>query len=61
VAQTIKNLPTVWENWVQSLGCEDLLEMGMATHSIYLPGEFHGQRSLAGHSPWVQSWTRISD
>ena len=24
----------------------------MATHSVFLPGEFHGQRSLAGYSPW---------
>ena len=35
--------------WVQSLGWEDPLETGMATH--YLPGESHGQRSLAGYSP----------
>ena len=31
---------------------EDPLEEGMATHSVFLPGESHGQRSLAGHSPW---------
>ena len=24
----------------------------MVTHSVSLPGEFHGQRSLAGYSPW---------
>ena len=24
----------------------------MATHSIFLPGESHGQRSLVGYSPW---------
>ena len=24
----------------------------MATHSIFLPGESHGQRSLMGYSPW---------
>ena len=29
------------------------LEKGMATHSIILAGEFHGQRSLVGYSPWV--------
>ena len=28
------------------------LEEGMATHSIFLHGEFHGQRSLDGYSPW---------
>ena len=37
---------------VISLGQEDPLEKGMATHSSILPGEFHGQRSLAGYSPW---------
>ena len=40
------------ETWVQSLGWEHPLEKGMATHSSFLPGEFHGQRSLAGYSPW---------
>ena len=33
VAQTVKNLPTMRETWVRSLGCKDLLEEGMATHS----------------------------
>ena len=47
----IKNLPAKQETWVQSLGWEDLLEEGKATHSSILPGELHGQRSLAGHSP----------
>ena len=36
VAQLIKNPPTVQEPWVQSLGCEDPLEKGMATHSNIL-------------------------
>ena len=36
---------------VQSLGQEDPLEKGMATHSSILPGESHEQRSLAGYSP----------
>ena len=40
------------ETWVQSLGWKHPLEKGMATHSSFLPGEFHGQRSLAGYSPW---------
>ena len=40
------------ETWVQSLIWEDPLEKGMATHSSILAGEFHGQRSLAGFSPW---------
>ena len=33
VAQTVKDLPAMWETWVQSLGWEDPLEEGMATHS----------------------------
>ena len=40
------------DTWVQSLGQEDPLEEEMATHSSILPGESHGQRSLAGYSPW---------
>jgi len=36
VAQTVKNLPTVWETWVRSLGWEDPLEEGMKTHSSIL-------------------------
>ena len=38
VAQTVKNLPTIWETWVWSLGWEDLLEKGIATHSSILAG-----------------------
>ena len=32
----VKNLPAMWEIWVQSLCCEDLLEKGMSTHSSIL-------------------------
>ena len=51
MARLIKNLPAMQEIWVQSLSWKDPLEKGMATHSIILPGEFHGQRSLVGYSP----------
>ena len=40
------------ETQVWSLGQEDPLEEGIATHSSFLPVEFHGQRSLAVYSPW---------
>ena len=40
----------MWETWVRSLGWEDLLEKGKATHSSILAWKIHGQRSLA--SPW---------
>ena len=36
VAQTVKNLPAVREIWVRSLGWEEPLEKGMATHSSIL-------------------------
>ena len=39
------------EMWVQSLGQEDSLEKEIATHSVFLPGKSHGQRSLEGCSP----------
>ena len=52
MAQTVQNLPAMQETWIQSLGWEDALEKEMATHSTFLPGKSHGQRSLAGSSPW---------
>ena len=36
VAQLVKNLPVMWETWVQSLDWEDPLEKGKATHSSIL-------------------------
>ena len=44
MAQKVKNLPAVQETWVQSLGQEDLLEKGMATHSSI----------LAWRIPWTE-------
>ena len=52
MAQRVKNLSARQEARVQSLDWEDPLEKGMATLSVFLPGEFHGQRSLAGYSSW---------
>ena len=51
VAQLAKNLSAMRETWVQSLGWEDPLEEGMATHSSILAWRIHGQRSLLGYSP----------
>ena len=36
MAQLVKNLPTMWDYWVQSLGWEDPLEKAKATHSSIL-------------------------
>ena len=37
---------------VQSLGQEYALGKEMAPQPVFLPGKSHGQRSLAGYSPW---------
>jgi len=42
-AQLVKNLPAMWETWVRSLGWEDPLEKGKATHSS----------SVARRIPWT--------
>jgi len=40
----VKNRPAMWETWIQSLGWEDALEKGMATHSSI----------LAWRIPWTE-------
>ena len=52
VAQTVKNLLAMQETWVQSPDWEDPLEEGMATHQYSNLENCHGQKSLAGYSPW---------
>ena len=49
MAQTVKNLPAMWETWVQSLGWEDPLKKEMATHSSI----------LAWRSPWTEEPGRL--
>ena len=46
MAQKVKNLPAKQEIQVWSLSWEDRPE------KVFFPGEFHGQRSLVGYSPW---------
>ena len=52
VAQMLKNLPAKQETQIWSLGQEDPLENGRQPTPVLLPGEYHGQRSQAGYSPW---------
>ena len=52
VAQKVKNLPAVWETWVWPLDWEDPWRRAWQPTLVFLPGEFHAQRSLEGHSPW---------
>ena len=51
VAQSVKSLPAMRETWIWFLGWEDLLEKECQPTRVFLPGEFHGQRSLMGYSP----------
>ena len=53
VAQLVKNLPTMWETWVQSLGWEDPLEKGKATHSGILAGVAKSRTQLRELSQFV--------
>ena len=49
MAQTVKNLPVMWETWDRFLGQEDPLEKGMATHcSIF-----------AWKIPWIEEPTGL--
>ena len=49
VAQLVKSLLSVWETWVGSLGWEDPLEKGKATHSSI----------LAWRVPWIEEPGRL--
>ena len=48
----VKNPPAMRDTWVQSLGWEDPLEKGRLPTLVFLPGEYHGQRSLVGYRTW---------
>ena len=52
VAQTIKNLPAMWETRVQSLGQEDPLEEDMETHSSILAWRIPWTEEPGGYSLW---------
>ena len=52
MAQMVKNLPAVWETWVQSLGWEDPLEEGTAAHSSILAWRIPWTEEPVGYSPW---------
>ena len=49
----VKNSPAMQENQVQSLGGGEMLSRRECQPTpVFLPGEFHGKRSLAGYSLW---------
>ena len=49
MAQTVKNLPAMQEIWIQTLGKENFLEKGMATHCSI----------LAWRIPWKEESNRL--
>ena len=62
IAQSIKNLPAMQEtqvrNWVRTIPWRRKWQ----PTPVLLPAESHGQRRLAGYSPWVRkSRTQSSD
>ena len=62
MAQLVKNLPTMQETRVQSLGQEDPLEKEMANHSNILAWEIPWTREPGGlQSMGWQRWTQLSD
>ena len=48
VAQLVKNPPAMWETWIPSLGQEDPLEKGKATHSSILAWRIPWTEELGG-------------
>ena len=50
LAQLLKNHPEMKEIWIQCLGREDMLRGTWRASPVFLSGESHGQRSLAGYS-----------
>ena len=61
MAQMVKNSPVKWETWVRSLGWEDPLEEGMATHSSILAWRIpmdRGAWRATGHGV-TKSWTQL--
>ena len=52
MAQTVNNMPAIQETQIQSLGQEDRWRKKWQPTPLFSPGDFHGQRNLAGYSPW---------
>ena len=63
VALMVKNLPAVWEIWVQSLGQEHPLQKGIATDSSILAWRIPWTEEPGGLQSMrvAKSWTQLSD
>ena len=60
MAQLVKNLPAVWETWVQPLGWEDPLEKGKATHSCILAWRIPWTLSSMGLQTVRHNWVTFT-
>ena len=58
----VKNLPanTGDAGYITGLG-RSPGEGTLATHSVFLPGEFHRQRSLVSYSPWGRKGSKMTE
>ena len=62
MAQTVKNLPAIWETQVQSFGGEITWRRKWLPTLIFLSGKSYGQKSLVAIVHGVsKSWTQLSD
>ena len=61
VAQTVKNLPAMWETQVQSLGLEDPLEKEMATHFSILAWKIPWTGTMVGYSQGGHKGSEITE
>ena len=62
MAQTVNNLPAMWETWVRFLGWEDPLEEGMATHSNILAWRIPMDRGAwQTTGPWGHKESDMND
>ena len=61
--QMVKNLPAMQEIWVPSLGCEDPLEKGVATHPSILAWRIPMDRGACQATVHgvAKSWTQLSN
>ena len=61
MALMVKNLPAMWEAWVQSGVGKIPWRRAWQPTPVFLPGEPHGQRSLAGYSSWGPKQSDMTD
>ena len=59
----VKNLPALWDTWVQSLGWEAALEEGMAAHSSLIAWRIPMDKEIWQAAVYgiAKSWTGLSD